>query len=532
MLKPSQFELQLFSKTVNIILEKAIRENRLLNNPSDDQLRLLLEKEPGVKKTLYGNYVAESDPTSRAAMFTENSVDHLFGDEEYKLLELCEKRLRNQTLISIDRLIGSKDSETTVRLIVPSQFAHVAYGGKNLFLPITRPVKRPTHQIVFFFDHLFQTNRTKKLPDKDITIRLAMLDDGRVIKIVRNSNYIGEYKKGVFAAENWAAKIHKNGLFLHAGCRQDYLQSSHGDYLTVTTLIVGLSANGKTSTTCKILARKGMEMSWLIQDDGGVLMSEGSFHGFEGNGLFVKTEGVNPGNQREIFYSLLKPGTLLENVHVTENGDLDFFNLAKTSNGRAVIQRRDLMHSATHINVEKIDNLLLITRGPTIPAIAQLTREQAVALMIMGQAMESSAGDPTMAGKIRSEFFYDPFVAGNRTNHAKKFYELMQNSPQMNYYLLNTGGIGEGSRYKEITLEHTLGILDSLMRGELEDWTDSPTGFKVPKSVRTVDNIYFHPELLYNPEEFAKLQRDLNALRRETIQKLGNTLSHKIQTIF
>lgn len=53
-------------------------------------------------------------------------------------------------------------------------------------------------------------------------------------------------------------------------------------------------------------------------------------------------------------------------------------------------------------------------RGPLIPAISKLTREQAAASMVLGQAMESSAGDPTRAGAIRSEFFYDPFVAGDR----------------------------------------------------------------------------------------------------------------------
>jgi len=40
-----------------------------------------------------------------------------------------------------------------------------------------------------------------------------MLPDGRVVKIVRNSNYIGEYKKGVFASEDWAAKTKKGGIF-------------------------------------------------------------------------------------------------------------------------------------------------------------------------------------------------------------------------------------------------------------------------------------------------------------------------------
>ena len=167
---------------------------------------------------------------------------------------------------------------------------------------------KPDYQIVFFGDAAWQTNKSKPLPQKDITIRLALLDDGRVVKIVRNSNYIGEYKKGVFASEDWVAKTRRGGIFLHAGCREDYLQSAHGAYRPVRTLLIALSANGKTTTTCKILARKGMERSWLIQDDGGTLMPDGSFHGFEAGGVFVKTEGVNPGEQVEIFYGLLKAG--------------------------------------------------------------------------------------------------------------------------------------------------------------------------------------------------------------------------------
>ena len=113
--------------------------------------------------------------------------------------------------------------------------------------------------------------------------------------------------KEAIAAEDWVAKTRRGGIFLHAGCREDYLQSVHGDYRTVRTLLVALSANGKTTTTCRILARKGKERSWLIQDDGGTLMPDGSFHGFEAGGVFVKTEGVNPGEQLEIYYCLSKP---------------------------------------------------------------------------------------------------------------------------------------------------------------------------------------------------------------------------------
>ncbi len=527
-----EFNLKQFVQTADRIREKAIKEGRLKDNPSDEVLRLLVEKEPGVRKTIYGNFVAESEPASRSAIFTKNSVDYPFGQEELELLAQCERALAKERLISVDRIVGNQSSGTTVRLIVPERFAHVAYGGKNLFIPPKGEVKEPTYQILFFADEAFETNKAKPLPEKDITIRLAMLPDGRFVKIIRNGNYIGEYKKGVFAAEDWVAKTRRGGIFLHAGCREDYLQSVHGDYRTVRTLLVALSANGKTTTTCKILARKGGERSWLIQDDGGTLMPDGSFHGFEAGGVFVKTEGVNPGEQLEIYYGLLKPETVCENVYVTEDGDFDFYNFQRTSNGRAVVLRKDFMHASPHIDVDRVDNLILITRGPLIPAISKLTREQAVALMVLGQAMESSAGDPTQAGTIRSEFFYDPFVAGDLAEHANMFYEIIKGLPHVNFYLLNTGGIGEGEHYRDIRLEFTMGILDSLLRGGLEDWRDSLAGFQTPAAVRVVDDIYVHPEKLYSSSEFEERLGELNKIRYKAVTELGSKLHVNIRSVF
>ncbi len=537
-------DIREFQRTANRIRERAKAEGRLTDNPDEKQLRAILAREPGVRRTRYGNYVAESEPTSRSAIFTKNSVDDAFGDDERRLLAQCEEELSHHRLISLDRVVGNSDSGTTVRLIVPERFVHVAYGGGNLFVPCEQPVSDPTYQIVFFYDEAFDRNRDLPLAQKDITIRLAMLEDGHFVKVIRNGNYIGEYKKGVFAAADWTAKAHGNGIFLHAGCREDHLQSAHGDYRTVRTMLVALSANGKTSTTCKILARKGNEKSWLIQDDGGTLLPDGSFRGFEGGGVFVKTEGVNPGTQAEIFYGLLKPSTLCENVYVDDAGEFDFYNFQRTSNGRAVVRRADFMHASSNIDVERVDNFVLITRGPLIPAISKLTREQAAALMVLGQAMESSAGNPALAGTIRSEFFYDPFVAGDRAAHANRFYEIQGCLPEMNYYLLNTGSIGSlarnggdldeptDSRFRDIRLEDTMAILDSLLRGGLENWVESPTGFLVPGSVRAVDDIYFHPEKLFSVSEFEERQSALNRVRREAIEKVGPRLNDAIRTVF
>ena len=178
-----EFDLKQFVETADRIRQKAIEEGRLTDNPSVEVMRQLVENQPGVRKTKYGNFVAESEPTSRSAMFTKNSVDNSFGEKELELLAQCEKALAKEKLISVDRIVGNTDSDTTVRLIVPERFAHVAYGGGNLFIPARGEVKEPTYYIVFFADEAYEVNAAKPLPEKDITIRLAMLPDGKFVKI-------------------------------------------------------------------------------------------------------------------------------------------------------------------------------------------------------------------------------------------------------------------------------------------------------------------------------------------------------------
>ena len=527
-----EFDINSFAETSKRIYETSKKEDRLIENPSFKELRKLTENEPGIKKSNYNNLVANSEPTSRSAMFTKNSIDHEFGQNEINLLKNCENSLSKEKLVSIDRIVGNLKSNISVRLIVPLRFVHVAYGGGMLFAPLNKPLDVPTYIVIMFTDESWESNKIKLLPKRDITIRLAMLDDGRMIKICRNSNYVGEYKKAVFAAQDWRAKFDNIGIFLHAGCREDYLQSVQGEYQYVRSLLIALSANGKTTTTCKVIGRKDKEKSWLIQDDGGILMKDGSFKGFEYGGIFVKTEGVNPANQIETYYGLLKPSTFLENVHIDDDGDFDFFNFERTSNGRAIIRRRNFMHASTKIDVPKIDNIILITRGPIIPAISKLTTEQAAAFMILGQSMESSAGDPTQAGKIRNVFFYDPFVSGDRVDHANRFYEIIRNLPHINCYLINTGGIGEGRHYNEITIKHTMGIFDSLLRGGLTNWEKSPTGLIVPTAIRKVDKLYMHPERLYTKQEFKEKQAQLEKIRYETIKKYGEKLHPNIRGVF
>jgi phosphoenolpyruvate carboxykinase (ATP) len=519
-----------FQQAAQAIIDCAQRRGALIRNPDSARLKALALEEPDVRQTKYGSVSADSEPMSRAAKFTTNNIDDPFGPAEQKFIEQARAALANDEIISIDVNVGDGTEGVTARLIVPRRFAHLAYAGAKLFTPAV--TDSPTYQVVLFFDQNYESNKARPLPEKAITIRLAHASDGRLVKFALNSNYFGEWKKGVFAGENYRAKLHGDAIFLHAGCRKDTLENRKGDYVTNYSLFVALSANGKTSTTCRVLARKGRERSWLIQDDGGTLQRSGRFRGFEGGGLFIKTDCLNPGDQIEAYYACLRKDTFLENVAVTADGSIDFYDLSRTSNGRAVVERRDFMHAAGDINARRIDNFFLITRGNIIPAVAKLTHEQAAAFMVLGQSMESSAGDPTLAGTIKNEFFYDPFIAGDRCDHANLFYDILKSNDRINCYLLNTGGVGEGHSYKDITLSNTMGILESLFRGASAEWHESPaTGLIVPRALRAVDSILMQPEKLFTAADFESRQRALARQRAEFMDKYPG-LDPRIKAVF
>ena len=77
-----------------------------------------------------------------------------------------------------------------------------------------------------------------------------------------------------------------------------------------------------------------------------------------------------------------------------------------------------------------------------------------------------------------------------------------------------------------------MGILDSLIRGGLEDWVDSPVGLQVPVAIRVVDDIYVHPEKLYSSSEYKEKQGELNKIRYEAVAKLGGNLHANIRKVF
>jgi len=291
-----------FKEAAEKIYCDAKKSGRLIEGQSLDQLKEIALRQDGVIQTNLGSVAADSEPMSRSAPHTRNSMDHVFGEEEESLAAKAVEWLGREKILCLDTIVGDGSDGVTARFIMPVTCAQIAYGTKLLFedTPAARVVEKPTYTIIFFTDDSFEPNKFKKLIEKDISVRLWMGDKrGEQVKICRNTIYLGEAKKGIFQFEGWRVKkLDKDGIFLHCGARRDYLwiydlETERPELQERVTGISGLTATGKTTTLCRKLAKLPRESSEMIGDDGGIIGMDGSYAAFEQGGLYIKTEGLD-----------------------------------------------------------------------------------------------------------------------------------------------------------------------------------------------------------------------------------------------
>ena len=462
-----------FKKAAEKIYCDAKKDGRLIEGKTLDEYKEIALQQEGVIQTNMGSVAADSEPMSRSAPHTRNNIDDPFGEEEEALASQAVECLSSEKIVCLDTIIGDGRDGVTARFIMPDDYAQIAYGVKLLFedTPAARVVENPTYTIIFFSDDAFEPNKFKKLIDKDVSIRLWMGDKrGDQVKICRNSTYVGEAKKGVFQFESWRVKeIDKLGIFLHSGARVDHLwiydlETERPELQERVAGVSGLTATGKTTTLCRKLAKLPKETSEMIGDDGGTLGFDGSYAAFEQGGLYIKTEGLDE-SQPEILRASLSPDTFLENVAISRYPYIpDYKDTSKTGNGRAVIRRDSLGLASKSLRVDKVDYIFILTRNPLANVIARLTPEQATMQFIYGESIESTGGDPDQAGKFKRVFFLDPFIAGDRLEHAMLFYDIIKRN-RIRCYLANTGTIGEND--EKVTLRQSLSSYSDILRVQL-----------------------------------------------------------------
>ena len=445
-------------------------------NPTPEELRKFTEEMPETRLSGYDNTNTQTQVLSRSAASTfvvdRASSGKTMSREEYdRIAAQQDAYVAEHDMIQIDGYIGNDPQmRSAARLLMEKRYANIAAMQQKLYFERSDGVGEPEVQVIYTPGLV-----AEGYPD-DRCIAVDL--DNNVTRIL-NSDYFGESKKG--GLRMWNNIVYeKGGLALHSGLK--VIPTVHGDKVF---MILGLSGTGKTTTT--FTTQNG---SKPIQDDFVGLMPGGHAYGTE-NGCFAKTFGLDPDFEPSIHGAVVKPTAYLENVYMTDDGEVDFFNEHYTKNGRAVFEMADLLSFEDARNVGTVDYLLILNRNENIiPSVARLNSEQAAAYFMLGETTGTAAGGAAEEGRFLRVPGTNPFFPLPHGLQGNRMLELLASHP-IETYLLNTGRVGgkDGDdRSKKVKIPHTSACVKGIAEQTIV-WDDDPDfRYQIAASVPDFDD--------------------------------------------
>jgi len=361
------------------------------------------------------------------------------------------------------------------------------------------------------------------------------------VTYILGSDYYGEVKKGFLRMAMWHAK-QEGMLGLHAGSKIVRARDRGGRIRRYGMLILGLTATGKTTHICHDHGlRDEGEGVEILQDDVVLLRPDGSALGTE-RSFYLKTEGLNPVFQSALYRAATSRDAVFENVLVDHLGNVHFDDGTLTTNGRGIIPRSSLgsdVSSGINLpSLSELDGLIIIfitRRNTVVPIISKLSLEQAAAVFMLGESVETSGSDPTRAGEPVHEVGMNPFIIGDPAEEGNRFYEFLRRHPgKVQCYLLNTGGVGEIAerdasgrrvirrRALRVRISESAAIIRAIVRGAIR-WRREPYfGTLVPEWVDGVDIQKFDPAKFYTEEQLRAYVEEIREDRARWLQQFPN----------
>ncbi len=462
--------------------------------------------------------------SDRVATKNFNPVQQRIRENRDKTLEEVRKYLLRTPLIRVQRTIGD-NSEFNPKC--------------NLFLSVQRADN--VRQACLWSHTLRDYDPSSPGPDLyEICIpewpeneRQVLVFPEENLTVILGIDYVGEVKMGFLRMAMWDAK--EEGLLsLHAGSKVVTARQPDGGSKRYGMLFFGLSGTGKTTHACHAHGMEAPgEVMDILQDDIVALGRDGRALGTE-RGFYLKTEGMNAETQALIYNALRSPEALFENVMLTHEGEIDYADLSLGGNGRAVIPRTSFgEYVGGDINLPSLDQLdgmvvAFITRRMTVlPLVSRLNPEQAAAAFMLGESVETSAGDPRRAGESVRVVGTNPFLIGSEASEGNWFYDFVKNNEdKVQCYLLNTGGVGEILERDEegratvkqpvarVPIPEMSAMIRSILRNTLE-WGEDPLfGTEVPVAVDGFDLSKYDLGNFYTEEQIQEYASRLKEERR------------------
>lgn len=465
----------------------------IIHNPPTDELRAFSADLETTTEFESPSYV--SIEKSRNAEKTKNRIDDEFDAADWKFINEALESANESELVCVDRQVGRHPENSYVcRYYVPKWYSRIALSLSKLLEPadLTREPDFHTVQLPSW-----EETQIRILPEQGFTV-------------VAGSDYFGEAKKSFLRLFMYYSK-QQGGLGLHAGSKQIRLETDDG-METIGQLFLGLSGTGKSTLTAHGLWLDDPEDATMLQDDVCALRPDGIVAGSEGRGLFIKTHCLDEETEPGIYNAATDESAILENVDVASDGTVYFDSDRYTTNGRAIIQREQLASAGEEIDLPKVDQVFFITRNPAMPPVAKLSPEEGAIAFMLGESVQTSAGDPTAAGKSIRVVGTNPFIIGSEGKEGNRFRDLIADL-DVECYVLNTGSVGS----TDIGVQDTITLLRAIARQDVQWETDMTTNLTVPVDVPDMDVNKFDVEA--NLEDCEATLDDLRQDREQYLEK-------------
>ena len=351
----------------------------------------------------------------------------------------------------------------------------------------------------------------------------SILNFTKKIALVGGSAYTGEIKKGIFTALNFILPVEKNVLPMHCSANV----GENGE----TAIFFGLSGTGKTTLSTD-------QNRKLIGDDEHGWTAENTVFNFEG-GCYAKAINLSAEQEPEI-YGAIKPGAILENIIMDEQGNVDYADTSITQNTRVSYPIYHIDNIKTPSKGNNPKNIFFLTADAfgVLPPISKLTPAQAAYHFISGYTAKVAG---TEAGVVEpqpsfSACFGAPFMPLHPAEYAAMLSKKMQEAG-VNVWLVNTGWTGGpygiGTRMK---LKYTRAMINAALNGDLglynyDDYhIHSVFGVAQPRKCPGVPTEVLSPRATWNDDHaYYKMAFKLSNAFRENFTKFESSASEEIR---
>ncbi len=308
--------------------------------------------------------------------------------------------------------------------------------------------------------------------------------------LIGGTKYAGEMKKSVFGVLNY--------LLPPQGVMPMHCSANIGPD-GKSAVFFGLSGTGKTTLSADA------SRTLIGDDEHG--WSDTAVFNFEG-GCYAKMIRLDPEAEPEIYATTRMDGTVLENVVMDADGEIDLDDNSLAENTRGAYPLSSIPNTSDENMGPPPSNVIMLTADAfgVLPPIARLTPDQAMYHFLSGYTAKVAGTEigVTEPEATFSTCFGAPFMPRHPSvygNLLKK--RIAEGGAQC--WLVNTGWTGGkyGTGHR-MPIKATRALLNAALDGSLNDAEfrkDANFGFDVPVSVPGVDAAILDPRSTWSDAE-------------------------------